>query len=213
MISWLNKVLVKSQPQVVKVKGYKMAKQASEEPVKVKRTKAEKEALAAKKLKKNKRELASIEEQETELPANVQLSERDNYDVYLFMFKRVKRLVKKLEKQSSKGEFVNTRDIYALCTLISSLREIMNDMRQIGDSSEHVTKLVQNILQPYTSSIGQKLLDNFYAESKLIQNSLKSKAAKTVIEDLKTITRESAQFLQQQHLDAVAKVEKLFAAG
>jgi hypothetical protein len=193
--------------------GKKSTKASSEDEVKPKkkRTKEEKEALAAKKLKKKKKELAVIEE--TELPENIQLSEKQNYKVYMFLFKRVKRLVKKLDIQSDKGEFVSTRDVYALCTLISSLREIMNDMRQISDSSEHVQKLIQNVFQPYTSNIGQKMLDNFYAQQKLLTNTMKPKEAKNAIEELKMITRESAQYLQQQHNETVAKIEKLFAEG
>jgi SepF-like predicted cell division protein (DUF552 family) len=166
------------------------------------------------KVKSSKKSLKKLEEAEVVLGETRPLvsSEDERYSTYRYLYKSTKVMVKKLRVQAEDGEKINTREIYALCTLITQLREVMNDMRQLDDASQNVKQLAENVVQPFTSNIGQKLLDSFYAIQKSILEYAPPKASAKIIEELKLTVKSQAAYIEEQNKIALSKIETLFRA-
>lgn len=161
-----------------------------------------------------KNKIAVLQQQ---LPANEQellemvpaasSQEKQQIDEYLHMFRRLSKLIRKAEKQCMKSG--QSRDYYALCTLMSQQREVIADIRSVTDMSGQVDQLDTNVLQPMSRSIGQNMLDVFYMLRKLIIETSKPEETQFALSKLNEITTEQGKFLQMQYQDAVGKVGKI----
>jgi len=140
---------------------------------------------------------------------NAKPGEREYVDEFVWMFKRIGRLIRATEKRALKSG--HSKDIYALSTLISQQREIIADIRTLADLSGQIQMVVEIVLRPMISAIGQNSLDCFYQQRALLANTVDAKKATFALDELGKITTEHGKFLQMQYAVAVAAVERVFS--
>lgn len=133
--------------------------------------------------------------------------EKEQLDEYLHMFRKLAKLIRKAEKQCMKSG--QSRDYYALCTLMSQQREVIADIRSVSDMSGQVAQLDTNMLQPMARSIGQNMLDGFYQIRKLIIETCRSEETQFALGKLNEITNEQGKYLQSQYSLANEKVSQI----
>lgn len=152
-------------------------------------------------------ELALIEE----MPVAVSSQEQLQLEEYLHMFRKLGKLIRKAEKQCMKSG--QSRDYYALCTLMSQQREVIADIRSVSDMSGQVGQLETDMLQPMVRQVGQNMLDSFYQLKKLIVDTCRPEETQFALGKLNEITTEQGKFLQTQYHAALEKVNRIMLGG
>ncbi len=153
---------------------------------------------------------AALEEIDIEaVKRNVNPGERDYLEEYVWMFNRVGRLIRAVEKQALKSG--QSRDIYALSTLISQQREIIADIRTLADMSGQIAMIRDGIIQPAISGIGQNLLDTYYQLRRLITETSLPKETQFALRKLEEITKEQSKFLQLKYHEAADRLDRVMA--
>lgn len=137
----------------------------------------------------------------------VNSQEQQQLDEYLHMFRKLAKLIRKAEKQCMKSG--QSRDYYALCTLMSQQREVIADIRSVSDMSGQVAAMESDVLQPMLRALGQNALDGFYQFRKLLIATCKSEETQFAIQKLTEITQDQAKFMQGQYVIAAEKTNKI----
>jgi len=145
-----------------------------------------------------------------ELP-KVTSQEQEHLDEYLHMFRKLRRLTRKAERDCLNSN--NPRGYYAVATLYSAQREVIADIRSVSDMSTQVKHIEDNVLQPMVRSLGQNLLDSFYQVRKLLIETTKPADTQFALQKFEEITKEQGKFLQTMYADANDKVSKFMLGG
>lgn len=118
------------------------------------------------------------------LPAIVVTSESEFLDEYGRIYTNLQTIIRKIEKSMLDPEkaFVSSKDVYALSTLYSQIRETIADMRSIKDMQAQADSLALHILEPLKSSTGEVIIGLYY---KIMQNIRHYVSDERVIESLK----------------------------
>lgn len=185
-------------------------------PTKTKLSKEELEAKRARKLKKKK---SRLKEKTLELKndistldlekikAKVAPGEKDYLDEYIWMFEKTSRLIRHTEKRALKSG--QSRDIYALSTLISQQREIIADIRTLADLTGQILLLKEQVLQPVIQAIGQNTIDVYYQTRKLLMETVKPKETKFALDKLEELLKEQSKFLQVQYQQGTSHISRV----
>lgn len=202
-----------------KAKSVKIDHAAPEAPKKKKKLSAESSEVEPKK-KKKKASVEGAKRKKEKLEAAISTDlatlenlpaassqEKEQLDEYLHMFRKLAKLIRKAEKQCMKSG--QSRDYYALCTLMSQQREVIADIRSVSDMSGQVNQLDANMLQPMARSIGQNMLDGFYQIRKLIMECSRPEETQFALSKLNEITQEQGKFLQSQYENANGKIQQI----
>lgn len=162
-------------------------------------TVAGKKGLAAKKEKA----LKALEVYET-LPPPV-----DEFDAEARrMFEKQVELAMRLEEQME--DRIYNRDVYALATIYSSIREIIADLRASRDISQQVAELESTVLAPYHSVVGQSLSELLFHVEGSISKHVKDPDVKAELtKKLKDTIFECATTLQDEYGLAIERVRKV----
>lgn len=133
--------------------------------------------------------------------------EREHVREYVRMFKRLRSLAKKLERDclSQSGG----RGVYALCTVYSQQREVIADIRTLTDLSGQVQMLDEQVLQPFTRSVGQQVLNVYYQLRRLITETTEKKQTQFALDKLEEITKDLSSVLQAQYEESSVRVSDL----
>lgn len=123
---------------------------------------------------------------------------------YLSLYKKLKKLVRKANKKAlTTGQ---SREYYALCTLMSQQREVIADLRTLTDLSGQVQMIIEQVMRPMTSEIGQAWLTGYYHMRKLLIETTKEKDTQFALKKLDDITKDLSLMLQQQYETNVTKL-------
>lgn len=161
--------------------------------------------LPEKTAKKKAKALAAIEEFAL-LPDSG--DEFDNQ--YRSMFENAVDLASRLEEQMA--EKVNSRDIYALNTLYSQIRELIADMRATKDIGQQIAEVEQMALNPYLKQIGQVILDLYFAMQSNISTSVKDKDRREeLLAKLRDASADAGLRIQSEHAQMLDKLRKVLA--
>lgn len=126
-------------------------------------------AEAKKKTAKKKAKAIEAIEEYTLIPES-----GDEFDTqYRAMFEKAVYLAQMLEQQME--DRVNSRDVYALNTLYSQIRELIADMRATRDISQQIAELEQYAYGPFVKQIGQIIIDMYFGMQTNIANMVKNK--------------------------------------
>lgn len=159
--------------------------------------------LPEKTAKKKAKALAAIEEFAL-LPDSG--DEFDNQ--YRSMFENAVDLASRLEEQMA--EKVNSRDVYALNTLYSQIRELIADMRATKDIGQQIAEIEQLALNPYLKQIGQVILDLYFAMQSNISTSVKDKDRREeLLAKLRDASADAGLRVQGEHVQMLEKLRKL----
>ncbi len=128
---------------------------------------------------------------------------------YTLMLRLNARLIRKLRRQLLDDEKLNNRDIYSLSTLMSQQREVIADIRMISDLSGQVQLILELVLQPMLSNIGQVIVNSFYQQRRLIMETVKEKETQFALKKLDEITGEVSRAMQIYYEQGAAKVQEI----
>lgn len=117
---------------------------------------------------------------------------------YVRMFKRTRYFAKRIERSMHDGEFINSRDVYALNTLYNQQREIIADLRTFTDLSEHVALISQNVFDPLQVKQGTFISAIFYQFRSLMQHVAKPDQLDFAYRQTEALLRELAKGLSAE---------------
>lgn len=131
--------------------------------------------------------------------------------LFLAEFERMLRynslLIRKLNKRlNDAGATLNSRDIYALSTLMSQQREVIADVRSITDMSQQAEMLVSGALTPFVSDTTQYVTDIYYQIRKLLRETTKPKDTQFALNHLDELVRQLGMGIQRSHEQARSKI-------
>lgn len=101
---------------------------------------------------------------------------------------------------------LSTRDIYALSTLMSQQREVINDLRCISDLSQQVVMVQDQVLNPLVSNATQLLTEIYYQLRKLITETAIPKQTQFALGHLDSLVKNMAVGLQQCNVESKEKL-------
>jgi hypothetical protein len=160
---------------------------------------------AKKRIKKREEYIAQHEHVIDEI--QVRTEEQEYMQEYAYLYRRMKKLVRKAERQALKSG--QSRDYYAFCTLVSQQREIIADIRAATDFSNQVQQIIDNMLQPLISQIGQAVVDNSYHQRRLLVEVCSAKDKQFVENELDRMTRDFGTLLQNKYEWAAKRTDDL----
>lgn len=189
----------------------KQAKRRDDSYAKPKKKKKRTPEVASSKLERRRERLnQALEEIDLEaISRNVKPGEREYLDEFVWMFNRIGRLIRATEKRALKSG--QSRDIYALSTLVSQQREIIADIRTLSDMGGQTEMLRTAVLQPMTSALAQNILDSYYQLRRLITETSNPKETQFALSKLDEIAKEQSKFLQLKYAESSTKLDRIMA--
>ena len=127
----------------------------------------------------------------------VRNSEADFKEEYDRMLMFNSRLIRRMNKQLQTA--LTSRDIYALSTLMSQQREVINDLRAITDLSGQVDMLFTQSVNPFMSDMTQLVTDVYYQLRKLLMETTKPKETQFALQQLDELIKQIGLGLQTNH--------------
>lgn len=134
-------------------------------------------------------------------------NEDDHLAVYLDMYRKQRRIIRKLEKQCLKSK--NAQGVYQLATLYSQLRETISDIRSLTDLSEHAENLIIKIIRPLFTSIVQEVSDSMYVVKLRLKDKIVDKKRKRSFNEIDDITVDLGKKLQQEYQKVCVDIKTL----
>lgn len=104
---------------------------------------------------------------------------------------------------------LTSRDIYALSTLMSQQREVINDLRAITDLSGQVEMINQQSITPFVSDLTQLITDVYYQLRKLIMETAKPKETQFALSQLDDLIKQVGLGLQTNHTMMRQSIESI----
>lgn len=126
---------------------------------------------------------------------------------YLYMYKSLKRLTRQAKRAAI--ESGSGRTYYAYCTLLSQQREVIADIRTLTDLSGQVDLLLNDVLQPFSQSVGQSILNSFYQLRKLAKETTVPKETQFVLKTIETIVKDMTRVLQHSYEIAASNTHRI----
>lgn len=151
-----------------------------------------------------KRELSELRDKATSA------AEQEYLEEYLRLFVTNRRIIRLFERKLLNDPL--SRDVYALMTLYSQQREIINDIRMISDLGGQVELLHTYVLRPYTSSLTQAVSDVYYQLRTLISQTCK-KDTQFALEQLSDLTRQLGVAINAGQSIAITELNRIMLGG
>ena len=148
------------------------------------------------------------------VPANGSMaSEADFMNEFQHIFQTLGSISRNMEKRMTVDN-VSSKDVYALSTLYSQLRETMADMRSIKDMNEQSEDLAREVFDPAAKSAGEALVDLFFKVNTLINKKVKDRDIKEHLNsELKLIVAQTAGTLQSNFQDSRSRILDVMNGG
>lgn len=143
-------------------------------------------------------------------------SENDFMDEYKHIFGTLGNIIRKLEDQLNNPEnkYVSSKDIYALMTMYSQMRETMADMRSITDMNEQAENLAVEVFDPAAKSSGESLVGLFFKINQTLRNHIKDGVLlEGIMADIKGDVAEAARKLQSDFEATRLKIVEVLNGG
>ena len=115
-------------------------------------------------------------------------------------------LIRKLNEQLNTA--LSSRDIYALSTLMSQQREVINDLRAMTDMSGQVEILYSTAVNPFVSDLTQLITDVYYQLRKLIMETTKPKETPFALSHLDELVKQMGLGVQNSHQQLRQSIEQ-----
>lgn len=116
---------------------------------------------------------------------------------YARMLRYNSKLIRRMNQQLEGS--LSSRDIYALSTLMSQQREVINDLRAIADLSQQVNLIYDQSVNPFMSDLTQLITDVYYQLRKLIMETSKPKESSFALSQLDELIKQIGLGMQTSH--------------
>ena len=169
--------------------------------------------LAVKATKARKQVLGVTEDEVADIIAKKvgNSQDKDHYDEYLHMFKKLQTAIRMFEKELRFSK--STRNVYALIALYSQQREVIADIRAISDYTENINRIMTTLIQPLFSNITQSNLDIFYHIRKLVIETSKDDQTQYALKRLEDLMREQGRYLQDKYESSNERLVQIVTEG
>lgn len=138
----------------------------------------------------------------------------DEFDEqYRAMFEQACSIAKRLEDgiQNSKRK-VSNRDIYALNTLYSQIREIIADMRATKDMTSVLEELKSVVLKPFVDACAQSVIDAFHANHTNITHMVKNEDIREeLLKRLRNASADAGAHMQEEYEKMLTRLQGVIA--
>jgi hypothetical protein len=133
---------------------------------------------------------------------------------YLDEYRRIFDTLKEISIISEANYFKNptTREIYALATVYSQIREVIADIRSISDMSDQANALIGGVVQPSISSIAQAFVDTFYHVRILIREIAREDEVQYGLRKVDELMRDQGLMLQDQYQNVAQRISELLVS-
>lgn len=181
---------------------------------------------ARKKMEKlQSKALAVLEPQEMEevseaqeailMPSSAASSEVEFMREYDHIYGTLGSIIRKLEERMTDAKSdISSKDVYALMTMYSQMRETIADIRSIKDMNEQAEDLAQQVFDPAAKSAGESLVNVYYKTTSIIrQNVDDPKVVEELLEKLKIEISDQAGRLQSQFETARGRIVEVLNGG
>jgi len=126
---------------------------------------------------------------------------------YTRMLRYNSRLIRRFNDQLRQS--LTSKDVYALSTLMSQQREVINDLRSITDLSHQVSMVYEQSITPFMSDTTQLITDVYYQLRKLLMETTKPKDTQFALQQLDFLVKQIGIGLQTSHLLLRQSVEQI----
>ena len=138
---------------------------------------------------------------------NASASEMEYLEEYLRIFNTLKSISIISEDNYFKNP--TTREIYALATVYSQIREVIADIRSVSDMSNQANALISGVVQPSISSIAQAFVDTFYHVRILIREIAREDEVQYGLRKVDELMRDQGLMLQDQYQNVAQRISEL----
>lgn len=135
------------------------------------------------------------------------MEEKEYLDEYVRMFRQLKVMIEMCEKRYMSSS--TSKEVYAMMTMYSQLREIIADIRSVTDMSSHAESLIHGAVQPSIFSVAQYLVDMFYQIRVLIRDIAREDQVQTGMHKIDEMMRDSGIVLQDEYEKAATKIREI----
>lgn len=135
------------------------------------------------------------------------VDEKEYLIEYVHLFRTLRKMIRKSEARYMEGS--TSKEVYALMTMYSQLREVISDIRSISDMTQHADTLIQGAVQPSISNIAQHLVDMFYHIRVLIREVGKDDQIQYSLSKIDDMMRDSGMLLQDQYTQISNKIHDI----
>lgn len=180
--------------------------EAEDEPKKKKRKRKIDEPATTRQLAKVERRREAME---VELLQYIPQAHEDEFDTqYRNMFDKLKTITETFENRMM--EQPSGRDVYALSTLYSQMREVIADMRASKDVESQMRELESSAYSGFVKSVGQTYINLLFHISRDIRSNVKDlDTQQQIIKSMEGAFKDQSDVAQQSYhamLDNVRKV-------
>lgn len=149
------------------------------------------------------------------MPSSASSSEVEFIKEYDHIYSTLGSIIRKLEERmTEKDSNVSSKDVYALMTMYSQMRETIADIRSIKDMNEQAEDLAQQVFDPAAKSAGESLVNIYYKTTSIIrQNVDDPKKVEEILEKLKIEIADQAGRLQDQFGTARDRIVDILNGG
>jgi hypothetical protein len=130
---------------------------------------------------------------------------------YSRMLKYNSQLIRRMNLQLQGS--LSSRDIYALSTLMSQQREVINDLRAVADMSQQVGMLYERATNPFMSDMTQLVTDVYYQLRKLLMETTKPKETAFAMAQLDELVKQLGMGMQTSHGVLRQAIEEILIGG
>lgn len=140
------------------------------------------------------------------------IPQTDPYDAELHrMFDKAVGLAARLEEQMEDRIF--NRDVYALNTLYSQIREIVVDLRSSQDFGQQMDAIRSKVLEPYHNSVGQALMDMFFHLQSVLPRVVKDEYERAEMQKkIQESISDTANSIQGHFGDCLSRVADVYGS-
>lgn len=152
-------------------------------------------------------EMAELEAEIAE--KNPKFDETTYGKVYMSMFSRLKKIMRKVEKRAYEGG--RSGDIYALMALYNQMREVIADCRQMLDMSHNTEQIIEGVVHPLVRDISNNYVDVIYHIRKMLRQYIVGKDYEDASRELQVLLREHAKYIQTVYDKSIETLEQMFS--
>lgn len=159
---------------------------------------------ALKKAGKGKQMLVEAIEEYAALPAPADEFDEETRRI----FEQLVSLASRLEEQME--DRIYNKDVYALNTIYSQIREVIADLRASRDITAQVQQMEVTVLKPYHMEVAQQFTNiYFHMHGALTKNVADEDLREEILKKLKNSVGEAAEMLTQDYTKAVDRIGKV----
>jgi len=135
------------------------------------------------------------------MPLGAVTSESEFLNEYGRIYGNLQTIMRKMETNmlDPEKEYVSSKDVYALSTLYSQMRETIADMRSIKDMQAQAHSLSVEVIDPVMRATGEGILDFYYKTGQIVRQYVSDARVIEVIDAaLKLNAAEQGQKIQAE---------------